>query len=60
MNKERQKKDEERINAFLYQLKEEIGVTAPYVKYIKGKKCRSTNYNKEANLSEFNSSNNKY
>lgn len=57
--KERQKKDEDRINKFLYELHEEVGVTVPYVKYVKGKKCRSTDYNKEINLSEFNSSNNK-
>ncbi len=45
--KERQKKDEDRINKFLYELHEEVGVTVPYVKYVKGKKCRSTDYNKE-------------
>ena len=59
LNKERQKRDEDRINKFLYSLHEEVGVTVPYVKYMKGKKCRSNDYNKEINLSELNSSNNK-
>ena len=59
LTKERQKRDEDRINKFLYNLQEEVGVTVPYVKFVKGKRCRSTDYNIEANLSEFNSSNNK-
>ena len=59
LNKERQKRDEDRINKFLYSLHEEVGVTLPYVKYVKGKKCKSSDYNKEINLSELNSSNNK-
>ena len=56
---ERKKKEEERINRFLYELHEEVGVIIPYVKFQKGKRCRSTDYNKEINLSEINSSNNK-
>ena len=58
LNRERGKKEEDRINKFLYELHEEVGVTVPYVKYIKGKRCRSTDYNKEINFSDINSSNN--
>ena len=59
LNNEIKKKDEDRINKFLYQLHEEIGVTIPYVIKQKGKRCRSTDYNKEINLSEINDSNKK-
>ena len=59
LDNERKKKEEERINRFLYELHEEVGVTIPYVKFEKGKRCRSSDYNKEINLSEINSSNNK-
>jgi len=58
LNREKEKKEEDRINKFLYALHEEVGVTIPYVKYVKGKRCRSTDYNKEINMSELNSSNN--
>ena len=58
LNKEREKIDEDRINKFLYTMHEEVGTTIPYVKYIKGKKCRASDYNKEINLCEINSSNN--
>ena len=59
LNNEIKKKDEDRINKFLYQLHEEIGETIPYVIKQKGKRCRSTDYNKEINLSEINDSNKK-
>jgi hypothetical protein len=59
LTNERKKKEEDRINKFLYELHEEIGVTIPYVIKQKGKRCRSTDFNKEINLSEINSSNNK-
>ena len=58
LNKERHKKEEDRINKFLYALHEEVGTTIPYVKYVKGKKCRSLDYNKENNLSDINLPNN--
>jgi len=55
INREKQNNDEKRINKFLVNLKEEVGETIPYVTNYKGKFCRSTDLNKEGDLSILNS-----
>jgi hypothetical protein len=39
--------DEDRINKFLRNLNQEIYVTLPYVKEVKGRNCHSVDYFKE-------------
>ena len=52
--KEKEKEDEDRINKFLRDLKQEIFVTLPYVKEVKGRHCHSVDYFKEfQELSEY-------
>ena len=52
--KEKEKMDEDRINKFLRNLKQEILVTLPYVKKVKGRNCHSVDYFKEfQELSEY-------
>ena len=55
INRERQNNDEKRINKFLIHLKEEVGETIPFVTNYKGKFCRSSDLNKEGDLSILNS-----
>ena len=55
INRERQYNEEKRINKFLYNLKQEVGETIPYVTICKGKFCRSIDLNKEGDLSILNS-----
>lgn len=55
INRERQISDEKRINKFLYNMKQEIGEIIPYVTNYKGKFCRSSDLNKEGDLSILNS-----
>ena len=52
--KEKEKMDEDRINRFLRNLNQEIYVTLPYVKDVKGRHCHSVDYFKELQeLSEY-------
>ena len=46
-SREKEKMDEDRINRFLKNLKQELLVTLPHVKEIKGKYCRSVDYFEE-------------
>jgi hypothetical protein len=46
-NREKEKMDEDRINKFLRNLNQEIYVTLPYVKEVKGRNCHSVDYFKE-------------
>ena len=46
-SREKEKMDEDRINRFLKNLKQELLVTLPHVKEIKGKHCRSVDYFEE-------------
>ena len=55
INREKQNNDEKRINKFLYNLKQEVGETIPFVTNYKGKFCRSIDLNKEGDLSILNS-----
>ena len=46
-SREKEKMDEDRINRFLKNLKQELLVTLPHVKEIKGKHCHSVDYFEE-------------
>lgn len=52
IDREKQKREEDRINKFLFHLHYDVGVMIPYVKSELGKHCKSIDYNKEVNLSE--------
>ena len=56
IDREKQKREEDRINKFLFYLHYDVGVMIPYVKSELGKHCKSIDYNKEVNLSELKSS----
>ena len=52
--KEKEKMDEDRINKFIRNLKQEIYITLPYVKEVQGRYCHSVDYFKELQeLSEY-------
>ena len=52
--KEKEKMDEDRINRFLRNLNQEMYVTLPYVRDVKGRYCHSVDYFKELQeLSEY-------
>ena len=52
--KEKEKMDEDRINRFLRNLNQEVYVTLPYVRDVKGRYCHSVDYFKELQeLSEY-------
>ena len=52
--KEKEKMDEDRINRFIRNLKQEIYITLPYVKEVQGRYCHSVDYFKELQeLSEY-------
>jgi hypothetical protein len=46
-NREKEKIDEDRINKFLKDLNQEIYVTLPYIKEVKGRYCHSVDYFKQ-------------
>ena len=46
-NREKEKIDEDRINKFLRNLNQEIYVTLPYIKDVKGRYCHSVDYFKQ-------------
>jgi len=55
IDREKQKREEDRINKFLFHLHYDVRVMIPYAKSELGKHCKSIDYNKEVNLSELKS-----